>query len=205
MPKTLKFESLRGNLEFKKILSAKKVSSDLFTIYYTNKDASLETNKIHMSFVSAKKLGNAVKRNKIRRRLKMAARKAISAIDSFNNKYKYAVFAKSKIYDAQYGHVQFMKRSSYIDAGMENENFRGSSPEDKERFHRFTLLGYNVGRIDDQVYHLEHSRGANSWPNSVQGNPYMKENFEEWGKIQLMNKDELKEYYSTQEYLRKYN
>jgi predicted glycosyltransferase involved in capsule biosynthesis len=113
--------------------------------------------------------------------------------------------AKSKIYDAQYGHVQFMKRSSYIDAGMENENFRGSSPEDKERFHRFTLLGYNVGRIDDQVYHLEHSRGANSWPNSVQGNPYMKENFEEWGKIQLMNKDELKEYYSTQEYLRKYN
>ena len=113
--------------------------------------------------------------------------------------------AKSKIYDAQYGHVQFIKRISYIDAGMENENFRGSSPEDKERFHRFTLLGYNVGRIDDQVYHLEHSRGVNSWPNSVQGNPYMKENFEEWGKIQLMNKDELKEYYSTQEYLKKYN
>ena len=73
MPKTLKFESLRGNIEFKKILSAKKVSSDLFTIYYTNKGASPETNKIHMSFVSAKKLGNAVKRNKIRRRLKMAA------------------------------------------------------------------------------------------------------------------------------------
>ena len=113
--------------------------------------------------------------------------------------------AKSKIYDAQYGHVQFIKRISYIDAGMENENFRGSSPEDKERFHRFTLLGYNVGRIDDQVYHLEHSRGVNSWPNSVQGNPYMRENFEEWEKIQLMNKDELKKYYLTQEYLKKYN
>ncbi|MEK0436283.1 MAG: hypothetical protein RLZZ530_248, partial [Pseudomonadota bacterium] len=93
MPKTLKFESLRGNLEFKKILSAKKVSSDLFTIYYTNKDITSETNKIYMSFISAKKLGNAVKRNKIRRRLKMAARKAITEIDSFNNKYKYAVFA----------------------------------------------------------------------------------------------------------------
>ena len=113
--------------------------------------------------------------------------------------------AKSKIYDAQYGHVQFIKRISYIDAGMENENFRGSSPEDKERFHRFTLLGYNVGRIDDQVYHLEHSRSVNSWPNSVQGNPYMRENFEEWEKIQLMNKDELKKYYLTQEYLKKYN
>ena len=55
MPKTLKFESLRGNLEFKKILSAKKISSDLFTIYYTNNDTNFETNKIHMSFVSAKK------------------------------------------------------------------------------------------------------------------------------------------------------
>jgi len=105
LPKNLEFERLRGNLEFKKILSAKKVSSDLFTIYYTNKDASLETNKIHMSFVSAKKLGNAVKRNKIRRRLKMAARKAISAIDSFNNKYKYAVFAKSKIYDVDFNKI----------------------------------------------------------------------------------------------------
>ena len=40
MPKTLKFESLKGNSEFKKILSAKKVSSDLFTIYYTDKETS---------------------------------------------------------------------------------------------------------------------------------------------------------------------
>ena len=47
-------------------------------------------------------------------------------------------------------------------------------------------MGYSVGRIDDIVYHLEHSRGANSWANSVQGNPYMKQNFDEWEKIQKM-------------------
>jgi ribonuclease P protein component len=35
----------------------------------------------------------------------MAARKAISAIDSFNNKYKYAVFAKSKIYDVDFNKI----------------------------------------------------------------------------------------------------
>ena len=70
---------------------------------------------------------------------------------------------KSRMYDAQYGHVQFVNRKSYILAGMENENFRGSSPEDKERFYRFDKMGYSVGRIDDIVYHLEHSRGANSW------------------------------------------
>ena len=111
---------------------------------------------------------------------------------------------KSNDYDAQYGHVQFIDRQAYIDAGMENENFRGSSPEDKERFHRFTTLGYNIGRLRNWVYHLEHSRGANSWPNSVKGNPYMRQNFDEWEKIQKMSHDELKTYYSNQEYLKKY-
>ena len=108
------------------------------------------------------------------------------------------------MYDAQYGHVQFVNKNSYIEAGMENENFRGSSPEDKERFYRFDKMGFKVGRIDDQVYHLEHSRGRNSWPNSVQGNPYMQENFNVWESIQKMSGEELKEYYSSQEYLKKY-
>ena len=111
---------------------------------------------------------------------------------------------KSRMYDAQYGHVQFVNRKSYILAGMENENFRGSSPEDKERFYRFDKMGYSVGRIDDIVYHLEHSRGVNSWPNSVQGNPYMKQNFDEWEKIQKMTGNQLRLYYSNQEYLKKY-
>jgi hypothetical protein len=111
---------------------------------------------------------------------------------------------KSQISDAQYGHVQFVKRSSYIDAGMENENFRGSSPEDKERYYRFESLGYKIGRINDNVYHLEHSRGRNSWPNSVQGNPYMAENFKVWEEIQKMDSNQLKEYYQNQSYLQKY-
>ena len=111
---------------------------------------------------------------------------------------------KSRMFDAQFGHVQFVKRKSYIEAGMENENFRGSSPEDKERYYRFDKMGYRVGRIYDNVYHLEHSRGQNSWPNSVEGNPYMQENFNVWGQIQSMNGEELKQYYSNQEYLKKY-
>ena len=44
----------------------------------------------------------------------------------------------------------------------------------------------------------------NSWPNSVQGNPYMRENFELWERIQKMNNDQLLEYYSSQDYLNKY-
>ena len=112
--------------------------------------------------------------------------------------------SKSRMYDAQYGHVQFLNRKSYIEAGMENENFRGSSPEDKERHYRFEKMGYKIGRIDDQVYHLEHSRGRNSWPHSIEGNPYMRENFGVWERIQQMTDEELKEYYSSQEYLKKY-
>ena len=84
---------------------------------------------------------------------------------------------------------------------MENENFIAYAPEDKERFYRFTTLGYNVGRINDYVYHLEHSRGQNSWFT----NPHMNNNNSIWDQIQRMNKDELKSYYSSQDYLKKYN
>ena len=126
-------------------------------------------------------------------------------VSNFLNELDFTILDnKSNIFDAQYGHVQVLNIKSYFDAGMENENFRGSSPEDKERFYRFSTLGYNVGRIDDFVYHLEHSRGANSWPMSVQSNPYMIENFSLWERIQKMDKDELRNYYSSQEYLKKY-
>ena len=104
MAASIKFESLSGNTEFKQILKSKKVISNLFTIYYRKIEQELNNNKtIILSCVSAKKLRNAVKRNKIRRRLKMAARKAIVELNSsFNNKYKYAIFAKAKVYDVDF-------------------------------------------------------------------------------------------------------
>lgn len=106
----------------------------------------------------------------------------------------------SKLHTSDFGWVQFFNRQVYIDGGLENENFKAYAPEDKERFYRFNTLGYNVGRINDYVYHLEHARGENSWFN----NPHMTSNMEEWEKIQKMNKEQLLEYYSQQEYLKKY-
>ena len=104
MAAPIQFESLSGNTEFKQILKSKKVISNLFTIYYKKIEQELNNNKkIVLSCVSAKKLGNAVKRNKIRRRLKMATRKAIMELNSsFNKKYKYAIFAKAKVYDENF-------------------------------------------------------------------------------------------------------
>ena len=108
--------------------------------------------------------------------------------------------SKSKNHTSDFGWVQFFNRQVYIDGGMENENFKAYAPEDKERFYRFNTLGYNVGRIDDSVYHLEHARGENSWFS----NPHMSSNIGEWEKIQSMDKKTLVEYYSTQQYLTKY-
>ena len=106
----------------------------------------------------------------------------------------------SNLHTSDFGWVQFFNREVYIKGGMENENFRAYSPEDKERFYRFTTLDYNVGRINNYVYHLEHARGENSWFS----NPHMVSNMQEWEKIQTMNKEQLLEYYSKQEYLKKY-
>ena len=108
--------------------------------------------------------------------------------------------SNSTISTSDFGWAQFFNRQVYIDGGMENENFVAYAPEDKERFYRFTTLDYNVGRINDYVYHLEHTRGQNSWIN----NPHMNTNNDEWEKIQRMNKEQIKEYYSKQEYLKKY-
>lgn len=125
--------------------------------------------------------------------------------DFLNNDFDLSILDKSsQVSSSDFGWVQFFNRSVYIEGGMENENFRGSSPEDKERFFRFTTLEYKVGRIDNWIYHLEHSRGSNSWPESIRGNPYMAQNFEVWNHLQTLNKQKLKEYYSNQDYLKKY-
>ena len=106
----------------------------------------------------------------------------------------------SNIHTSDFGWAQFFKRKTYIEGGMENENFKAYAPEDKERYYRFTTLGYNVGRVNDYVYHLEHARGENSWFS----NPHMEDNQHEWIKLCNMNKKQLLKYYSEQNYLEKY-
>lgn len=125
--------------------------------------------------------------------------------DFLSNECDFSILEnRSSISTSDFGWIQFFNRNVYICGGMENENFRGSSPEDKERYFRFTTLGYKVFRIDNWIYHLEHKRGDNSWPNSIYGNPFMAENFKLWDYIQTLNADQLKNYYDNQEYLKKY-
>jgi len=106
--------------------------------------------------------------------------------------------------NAGHGWVQFFNRDVYIDGGMENENFKGSAPDDYERYHRFTTLGYKVHRIDEFIFHLEHFRGMNSYPNSMAQHPFWNHNWELWKYLESCNKEQIIEYYSKQDYLKKY-
>lgn len=99
---------------------------------------------------------------------------------------------------AEYGMVQFFKTEVYKNGYLENENFIAYAPEDVERHHRWKLLGYNIGRVDNHAYHLEHKRTENSWFN----NPFMQKNNQLWEYLKNLSKEEVVEYYKNQEYVK---
>ena len=55
-----------------------------------------------ISFVMKKKIGNAVKRNKIRRKLKAIVIKMLKIKGAINLNYTYIVFGKTKAYFAKH-------------------------------------------------------------------------------------------------------
>ena len=125
-------------------------------------------------------------------------------LNFFNNDFDFNILeSNSFMKQAHSGHIQFFNRQSYIDGGMENENFISSSPEDQERLYRFTKLGYNVGRINDYVYHMEHVYDHSQF-NTVEGNPHFPINWNLFVWLQTLSQEELKKYYENQDYLRKY-
>jgi hypothetical protein len=99
---------------------------------------------------------------------------------------------------AEYGMVQFFNAEVYKKGYLENENFIAYAPEDVERHHRWNILGYTIGRVDNHAYHLEHKRTQNSWFN----NPFMEKNNQLWEYLKNLSKDEIIEYYENQEYVK---
>ena len=71
-----KILALSKNNEFKSLLKQKKVSNQYVTIFFGNLDGK-NSKKLNNSFVVKKKIGNAVKRNKIKRRLKNIVNSAV--------------------------------------------------------------------------------------------------------------------------------
>jgi len=96
----IKLESLKKNNDFKSVLKDKKAHSEYFSIFAAkNFISSKNKNLLHISFVMKKKIGNAVKRNKIRRRLKAIVHRLLKIKGAINTNYTYIVFGKSKAYE----------------------------------------------------------------------------------------------------------
>lgn len=97
------------------------------------------------------------------------------------------------------GWCQFIRRENYINSFMMNENFEAWGPEDCELYYRLSFLGNRVGRINNHVYHLEHSRSNDSWFT----NPMWQKNTDLWNWIRRQTKENLVEYYQKQDYIKR--
>ena len=88
-----KLLALSKNEDFRKLLKCKKITNKYVTIFFGYLD-NKSKNNLNISFVTKRKIGNAVKRNKIKRRLRNIMNDAYKKI-FINFNYSYLVIAKS--------------------------------------------------------------------------------------------------------------
>ena len=93
----VKLESLKKATNSEKYLK-KKIHTEFFSICSKNFFKPKHKANLLISFVMKKKIGNAVKRNKIRRKLKAIVQKLLKKRGAINRDYTYIVFGKSKAY-----------------------------------------------------------------------------------------------------------
>ncbi len=96
--------ALSKNEEFKKLLKKKKVSNKYTTIFFGPLD-NKNKNRLNISFVTKKKIGNAVKRNKIKRRLRNIMNDATKKI-SIKFNYSYLVIAKPTMLNNEFKNIK---------------------------------------------------------------------------------------------------
>ena len=99
-----KIIALSKNEEFKTLLKKKKVSNKYVTIFFGSL-GNKNRGYLNISFVTKKKIGNAVKRNKIKRRLRNIMNDAVKKI-SIKFKYSYLVIAKSTMLNNDFKNIK---------------------------------------------------------------------------------------------------
>ena len=100
----IKLLSLSKNQDFKSLLAGKKVSNKYLTIFFKSLP-NKSSNCLNISFVAQKKLGNAVKRNKIKRRLKNIMNQILK-ISKLNLNYSYLIITKKNIISANFADIK---------------------------------------------------------------------------------------------------
>ena len=104
----IKFKSLNKSSEFLKIFKKKKLNTKYFTIYFARSLSSFKNdiNKyLNISFVIKKNIGNAVIRNKIKRKLKSAVQKISKERWPIDLNYTYIIFGKNNVYKDKFESV----------------------------------------------------------------------------------------------------
>ena len=106
-----KIVALSKNEDLKKLLKKKKITNKYLTIFFGNLERK-NNKQLNISFVTKKKqIGNAVKRNKIKRRLRNIVNEATKKV-SINFNYSYLVIAKITMLNNEY---QVIKETLFQD------------------------------------------------------------------------------------------
>ena len=100
----IKILSLSKNEDFKKILTGRRINNYYSTIFY-KKLSSKQYNILNISIIAKKKLGKAVQRNKIKRRLKNIVNNILKSV-KINLKYSYLIIAKKNVLDSKYSDIK---------------------------------------------------------------------------------------------------
>ena len=104
----IKFKSLNQSKEFVKILKKKRLNTKYFTIYFNKNSKNSNKNldkDLNISFVMKKKIGNSVKRNKIKRKLKYAVQKISKEKQIIDLNYTYVIFGKNNVYKDKFANI----------------------------------------------------------------------------------------------------
>jgi len=99
-----KILALSNNKEFQELIKKKKISNKYITIYFGKLD-NKDNKKLNISFSVKKKIGNAVKRNKIKRRLKNIMNDAVKRT-SINYNFSFLVIAKSTMLNNEFKNIK---------------------------------------------------------------------------------------------------
>jgi ribonuclease P protein component len=99
-----KILALSKNEDFKSLLKKKKVSNKYATIYFGYLNFK-NNKKLNISFSVKKKIGNAVRRNKIKRRLRNIMNDAVKKV-SINLNFSFLVIAKPTMLNSEFKNIK---------------------------------------------------------------------------------------------------
>ena len=73
----IKLKNIKSEFQFKRLLCQKKIHTNYFSVYFGKNLTKENNNKLNISFIMKKNVGNSVVRNKIKRRLRSGIQKKL--------------------------------------------------------------------------------------------------------------------------------